>query len=76
VKIARAATGRPAVIAFDQAFPRPDAARDVADREGESVQEDFGPTRRDLPRTVLLSVPWHRFASGNAGVDRGECRSG
>ena len=60
VKFARAYTGRPAVIAFEGALPRPHAAVADAHVEDASVQGGARPVRaRGLPRSVPERVPRH-----------------
>ena len=51
VKIARYATGRQAIVVLRPGVPRPHAAGDDADLEGDAVQEGLRPVRaRGLPR--------------------------
>ena len=58
VKIARAATGKPAVVVFEHALPRPDAADDDDDAQGRSLQAGLRAVRaRGLPRPGAVSVP-------------------
>ena len=66
VKIARAATGRPAVLVFDNALPRPHAADDDDDREARALQEGLRPVRaRGLPRAGAVPLPRHRDRRGD-----------
>ena len=58
VKFARAYTGRPAVIGFEGALPRPDAALADADLEDAPVQGRARAVRaRGLPRAVPERLP-------------------
>ena len=58
VKIARWATGRPAVDRLRQRLPRADAARDDDDEQGEAVQGGLRPVRAGgLPRAGAVPVP-------------------
>ena len=58
VKFARAYTGRPAVIAFEGAFPRPHAALALAHLEGASLQGGARPVRaRGLPGPLPARLP-------------------
>ena len=64
VKIARAATGRPAVIAFDQAFHGRTLLALSLTAKVVPVQEVVRAVRaRGLPGAVLVSVPRHRRRS-------------
>ncbi len=57
VKIARAATGRPAVIVFDRRLPRPDAADDDDDEQAR-LQAGLRAVRAGgLPRAGAVPVP-------------------
>ena len=58
VKIARHATGRPAVVAFDHALPRPHQPHDGPDREEHALQAPLRAVRgRALPRADGLPLP-------------------
>ncbi len=60
VKIARSATGRPAVVVFDERVPRAHAARDDDDEQGEAVQGGLRAVRAGgLPRAGAVPVPRH-----------------
>ena len=83
VKFARAYTGRPAVIGFEGALPRPDAARADAHLEDAPVQGGARPVRaRGLPRRrsrtpTAASRPRTRSRrSERAFVDAGGGRDG
>ncbi len=63
VKLARAYTGRPAVIALRGRLPRPDAAVADADVEDAPVQGRARPVRaRGLPHRFSVRVPRRRLA--------------
>ena len=65
VKIARAATGRPAVVVFDNALPRPHAADDGDDEQGRPVQAGFGPFAPEVYRAPA-PYPYRGVATDEA----------
>ena len=71
MKIARAATGRPAVITFDQAFHGRTLLTLSLTAKVNALQEGVRPVRaRDLSRAVLVSVPRTRRAARHHRGDR------